>query len=106
MKGAIPLVYAKLKREEVRFTNKVHRSVLLQPDEIFSSEELTLIRNMAVEMGADFCEFDVLRDNTSKLIYIIDVNKTPYGPPNGLPAEDAKKAVTLLTQCFVKAFRS
>jgi hypothetical protein len=106
MKGSIPLVYAKFKHEDVRFTNKVHRSELLLPDAIFSAEELKLIQNMAAQMGADFCEFDVLRDNTSRLIYIIDVNKTPYGPPGGLPAEDSKKAVTLLTECFVKAFQS
>jgi hypothetical protein len=60
---------------------------------------------MAAHMGADFCEFDVLRDNHSKLIYIIDVNKTPYGPPNGLSSEETKKAVDLLTKSFVKAFR-
>jgi hypothetical protein len=47
----------------------------------------------------------VLRDNHSKLIYIIDVNKTPYGPPNGLSSEETKKAVDLLTKSFVKAFR-
>jgi len=105
MNGDIPLVYAKFKREEVRFTNKVHRSQLLSPDAVFSGEELTLIRKMAAQMGADFCEFDVLRDNHSKLIYIIDVNKTPYGPPNGLSSEETKKAVDLLTKSFVKAFR-
>jgi glutathione synthase/RimK-type ligase-like ATP-grasp enzyme len=105
MNGDIPLVYAKFKREEVRFTNKVHHSQLLSPDAVFSGEELKLIRKMAAQMGADFCEFDVLRDNHSKLIYIIDVNKTPYGPPNGLSSEETKKAVDLLTKSFVKAFR-
>jgi len=103
--GDIPLVYTKFKREEVRFTNQVHRSELHAPHAVFSSEELLLIRNMAAQMGADFCEFDILRDNDSKLIYVIDVNKTPYGPPGGLPSDDAKKAVELLTQAFVKAFR-
>lgn len=102
--GHIPLVYSKYKKSEVRFTNQVHRSELHQPESIFSAEELKSIAAMAAAMGAEFCEFDVLRDNHSGRIYVIDVNKTPYGPPGGLPAHDAKKAVALLTDAFRNAF--
>ena len=102
--GNIPLVYSKYKKSEVRFTNQVHRSELHQPESIFSTEELKNITAMAAAMGAEFCEFDVLRDNHSGRIYVIDVNKTPYGPPGGLPTNDAKKAVALLTEAFRKAF--
>jgi glutathione synthase/RimK-type ligase-like ATP-grasp enzyme len=88
----------------VRFTNDVHRSELHNPDDIFSPSELDLIRKMAEEMGAEFCEFDVLRDRTSDLIYVIDVNKTPYGPPNGLPKSDSLRAISILSESFRKAF--
>jgi hypothetical protein len=104
--GNIPLVYTKYKKATVRFTNQVHRSTLHAPETIFSEKELAAIREMAVQMGADFCEFDVLRDNSSKRIYIIDVNKTPYGPPAGLSAYESKQAVKLLTQAFQDSFNS
>jgi hypothetical protein len=104
--GHIPLVYSKYKHLDVRFTNRVHRSDLHQPEEIFSATELALIQQMAIQMGAEFCEFDILRDNGSGLIYVIDVNKTPYGPPTGLKKTDARIAVDLLTKSFQKAFIS
>jgi glutathione synthase/RimK-type ligase-like ATP-grasp enzyme len=75
-----------------------------EPSTIFTEQELDNIRKMAVQMGADFCEFDVLRDNASGLIYVIDVNKTPYGPPAGLSASESMHAVSLLTNAFRKAF--
>jgi len=102
--GSIPLVYKKYKKEEVRFTNQVHRSELYTPEKVFSHEEMQLIREMAVQMGADFCEVDILRDNASQRIYIIDVNKTPDGPPTGLNKRESKEAVRLLTTTFKKAF--
>jgi hypothetical protein len=102
--GSIPLVYSKYKHFDVRFTNSVHRSELHRPEEIFSAQELTSIQQMAERMGAEFCEFDVLRDNASELIYIIDVNKTPYGPPSGLKASESREAVQRLTDAFRNAF--
>ena len=104
--GIIPLAYKKFKKNSVRFTNKVHRSEVHEPKDIFSEEELDCIRKMAFQMGADFCEFDVLRDHGSGKIYVIDVNKTPYGPPVGLSASDSKQAVKLLAAAFRKAFET
>lgn len=102
--GNIPLVYTKFKKGSVRFTNQVHHSTLHDPQTVFSEQELSAIREMAIQMGADFCEFDVLRDNSSKRIYVIDVNKTPYGPPFGLSVQETNKAVQLLTQAFQATF--
>jgi hypothetical protein len=104
--GAVPLVYKKFKQESVRFTNQVHRSEMHEPNSVFSETELENIRKMAIEMGADFCEFDVLRDNHSGRIYVIDVNKTPYGPPAGLSSHESRKAVQMLTNAFAKAFEN
>ncbi len=104
--GNIPLVYSKFKMSEVRFTNDVHRSLMHRPEEIFSPQELDSIARMAVAMGAEFCEFDVLRDRASGRIYVIDVNKTPYGPPKGLSSADTHKATQLLTEAFIRAFIS
>lgn len=102
--GDIPLVYAKYKKKEVRFTNDVHRSTMHSPEDIFSKEEFSCIVQLATKMGAEFCEFDVLRDKFSGRIYVIDVNKTPYGPPKGLTSAEHNGAIDLLTQAFQRAF--
>jgi hypothetical protein len=100
----IPLVYAKYKHEEVRFTNDVHRSELLETSAVFSTEEQSQIIQFTQAMGADFCELDVLRDNGSGKIYVIDVNKTPYGPPKGLGKRNNLRAISRLSDAFRKAF--
>ena len=101
---AIPLVYAKYKRENVRFTNDVHRSELQEVDDIFSAEEQMHILRFTQAMGADFSELDILRDNTSGKIYIIDVNKTPYGPPKGLGKRNTLRAISRLSDAFKQSF--
>ena len=101
---AIPLVYAKYKHENVRFTNDVHRSELMEVDGVFSAEEKMHILRFTQAMGADFCELDILRDNASGKIYIIDVNKTPYGPPKGLGKRNTLRAISRLSDAFRQAF--
>jgi hypothetical protein len=96
----IPLVYKKFKTIKKRFTNDVFRSELCDLNEHFSPEEQSQILEFAHLMHVDFAELDVLRDNSSGKIYIIDVNTTPYGPPAGLPKEDSKKAVIKLATAF------
>jgi hypothetical protein len=94
---SIPLVYKKFKEYAVRFTNQVHHATMHDTDSIFSKEEQTLILNFAKAMKVEFCEFDVLRHSDGR-IFIIDVNKTPYGPPAGLAETDL--AVTKLSEAF------
>ncbi|MDP4952363.1 MAG: cell division cycle 123 family protein [Flavobacteriales bacterium] len=82
---------------EKRFTNDVHLSELIDIDQFFSKEEQRLILQFAEAMNVDFAEFDVLRDNQSGKIYIIDVNTTPYGPPAELSKQDHQLAVARLS---------
>ncbi len=102
--NTIPLVYKKYKKVEVRFTNEVFKSELSDTAELFSMEEQQLLLQYAKTLGADFCEFDVIRNMDDQRIYIIDVNKTPYGPPARLPEQEVKKAVSLLKTAFKKEF--
>jgi glutathione synthase/RimK-type ligase-like ATP-grasp enzyme len=74
------------------------------PEDLFSKEEVSCILQLANIMGAEFCEFDVLRDKSSGRIYVIDVNKTPYGPPKGLTSTEHKTAIDLLAGAFQQAF--
>jgi len=104
--GTIPLAYAKYKRHNVRFTNEVDHARLLRPEEFFSKNELNLLIRFADAMGADFCELDVLRNKGNGLIYVVDLNKTPYGPPAGLSPAESKQAIRQLAQTFLQAIRN
>jgi len=98
--GKIPLVYQKFKTQKNRFTNKAHRATLHQAEEIFSEEEILQIEKYAAAMKVDFCEFDVLRHKGNKKIYVIDVNKTPYGPPEPLNSGDKAIAIQKISSAF------
>lgn len=98
--GNIPLVYAKARKRENRFGSLNEYSKILDPVEIFSSEEISLIAQLAKEMGVDYAEMDILRDNKNGQIYVVDVNNTPAGPAKGLSQKDRKKAIRILSQEF------
>jgi hypothetical protein len=74
---------------------------LHKPEDIFSEEEISQIEKYAVAMKVDFCEFDVLRHKGNQKIYIIDVNKTPYGPPDPLNRKDKMIALKKLSDAFM-----
>lgn len=97
----IPLVYKKFKSYPERFTNNVDHSTLHRPEEVFNASELSTIVEFAQAMKADFCELDIIRHSDGR-IFIIDVNKTPYGPPFGLQEKDL--AVLLLSKAFQHQF--
>ncbi len=104
MHGIIPLTYLKIKDWDQRFTNEVVRSELHRPHELFSEEELMMIKMFTAEISADFCELDIIRHKADGKIYIIDVNTTPYGPPAGLPDAQRIEAIALLSDAFETAF--
>jgi hypothetical protein len=104
--GKIPHVYLKYKRKEVRFTNEVSYSELKITDDYFTLEEQESIRMFASQMGAQFCELDVLRNKTDGRIYVIDVNKTPYGPPFGLKNDEAERAVANLSSILAAELKA
>jgi hypothetical protein len=54
---------------------------------------------MARKMGIDYGEFDILRDKDGR-IYVVDVNNTPWGPPNGLPEFESNIALKRLVKSF------
>lgn len=45
----------------------------------FSTQEQILVKKFIEEMNIDFAEIDILRDNSTGLMYIIDVNPVPAG---------------------------
>lgn len=73
--------YRKYRPANERFLNSVDRAFWHQPSDLFSDEEQRKLLAFAADIGMDLGEIDVLRDNTSGLIYAIDANTTPHSPP-------------------------
>jgi hypothetical protein len=62
-------------------------SVPRTPDELFSVEEQQLLLRFAAALPMDYGELDVLRDEPTGLIYVVDANRTPTRPFNLPEAE-------------------
>src|SRR5262249_1485320 len=97
----VPLVYLKYRPEATRFSAKNGRVELKEADALVSEEELARLKEMARRMGVDYGEMDVLRD-TDHRIYVVDVNNTPAGPPNGLPLAECRRALGLLAASYTR----
>lgn len=98
--GRIPLVYLKYRPIKERFANRNAEVCIVEPDSVFSMEEQNRILAFAQEMGIDYGEFDVLRDKSDGLIYVVDANNTPWGPPNGLSRPDYCTSLLRLAEAF------
>lgn len=55
-------------------------------------------------IGLDFGELDIIRDNADGGIYIIDVNKTPWGPPNHILPWQEDRCIEDLAGAFEESF--
>ena len=102
--GAMPFVYFKYRPVASRFSNQNAAAAIAATSAAFDKVELGKLRAFAEACRLDYGEMDVLRDVDSGRIYVVDVNNTPAGPPNGLPAEEAVTAVRLMTSAFEAAF--
>lgn len=102
--GNIPFVYLKYRPVDDRFSNTNSHASLEKKETCLTREERGKILVFAEKIGLDYGELDVLRDNKNGKIYIVDVNNTPWGPPNHLPPEDHQKAIEELAALFAKEF--
>ena len=98
--GRVPLAYVKRRPLGDRFSNKNTAVALADPAGLFSVDELAALGQFAGAVGLDYGEADVLRDNVSGRIYVVDATNGPAGPPNGLPLGAARTAVTTLAVAF------
>ncbi len=102
--NTIPLVYYKFKTFEKRFTNDIFKAELHKTEDVLSAEEIKNILSFAKEMKLDYGELDILRNREDNKIYIVDVNKTPWGPPATLPEEDCETAIEKMSDVFERSF--
>lgn len=84
-------VLVKTKPAEDRFSIHNVTVTYCALEDVFSSDEVDLLRRFAEEMQLDWGAFDVLRDRASGRIYVVDVNKTDTGPAVDLSLADREK---------------
>ncbi|MGF1459168.1 MAG: hypothetical protein ACFBSG_09090 [Leptolyngbyaceae cyanobacterium] len=98
--GKVLLVYIKRRPAAIRFANTNTAAELREPVEIFSAEELAALARFTDKVGIEYGELDVLRDNSSGLIYVVDATNGPAGPPKALSRAEAKAAVARIAIAF------
>ncbi len=102
----IPFCYLKHRRIADRFSNENTSAILCERDAVLSRSEVTLLLRLCRGMGLDYGELDVLRDLTDGRLYVVDVNNTPWGPPNHLDDKSVGIALKRLSEAFVTSFIS
>jgi len=100
----IPFVYLKFRPRETRFSNINSSAKMVEVKTVLSLDEQEKITTFCKLLKVDYAELDVLRDNASKLIYIVDVNPTPWGPPNHLEKHKVKESKQKLFDAFLNQF--
>lgn len=109
IRGDIPLVYIKRRPVGRRFDNMNSSVSIANAKDLFSREELAQIKAFCTAMKLDWGGIDILRDQISRKIYIVDVNKTDMGPPLTLPLRQKLFSTAKLSSALkasVKADRS
>jgi hypothetical protein len=99
-----PFAYVKYRPRATRFRNANTRAALVEVRDVLGTEEVALLVQLRRKMGVDYGEIDILRNRDDGKIYVVDVNVTPWGPPNHLPKNDAKLAIERLAESFRNVF--
>ena len=100
----IPFCYLKRRPIETRFSNENRIAHLCDVDTVLSQQEVQLILELCRRIGLDYGELDVLRHKPDGQLYVVDVNNTPWGPPNHLESQSVPVALERMSNAFVRAF--
>lgn len=100
----LPLALEKVRPVGIRFSNHNTRVTPLDPAAAFSPNELDQLRRFARELGLDYGELDVLRDNSDGDIRVVDANKTPWLTSVGLDPDDARHVIDVVGRALVAEF--
>jgi hypothetical protein len=98
--GITDFFYEKRRKAVSRFSNTNDFTFVRKTKDFFSLEEIRSLTDFCRSVGLEYGEIDVLRDRDSSRIYVVDVAKTPAGPPNALSEPDARMAVTRMAEAF------
>jgi hypothetical protein len=102
--STIPVLYLKLRPKEDRFSNVNMWVELADVSDVLRHDESRRLLRVAALLGIDYCEIDCVRDRESGRLYAVDVNTTPWGPPNHLPARQSEQVIQHLAATFSNEF--
>jgi hypothetical protein len=74
-----------------------------RPADLYSTDEMALVRDFARAIGMDYGEIDVLRETSSGRIYVVDANRTPIRPI-GMAAEHDERVLAALSEAVALLF--
>ena len=100
----IPLVFKKRRLEEFRFTANNRVVSIMKTLEIFSEEEADKIIYFCKSINLEYGELDILRENQTDRLYIVDVNNTPWFPCNKLSGRNKNIALNMFWNAFLESF--
>ena len=100
----IPHVILKRRPVANRFSNANTSATMTRTENILTDQEQLQILYFCRIIGAQYCELDILRDAASGEIWVVDVNNTPAGPPNGMSQSEQNAATREQTIAFYREF--
>lgn len=100
--GEPVLVFRKRRSVARRFANENTTVSVARPHEIYTPEEINIIRRFTRELHLDWGGIDVLRDRQDGRIYIVDANKTDMGPPVVLGLGQKLRSVRAIARIAVQ----
>jgi hypothetical protein len=98
------VIYLKYRPVSTRFSNTNTRVDIANTADVLSPSECDKILAFSRLSGLDYGEIDIVRDTGDGLLYILDVNNTPSGPPNHLGQSDHRMALAMLSKGFQDEF--
>ncbi len=98
LKGKITLVFIKQRPIENRFSNSNIHASIISPEQVFSISEIQKIQEFIKAIQVDWGGLDILRDQKTGRLYIVDVNTTDMGPPLALSLIDQWKVTKQLAK--------
>jgi len=100
--GAVPFLYVKRRPIADRFGHAASATTMATPQDHLSPTELARVVALSAQLRLDVGEVDALRDAHDGRLYVVDVNRTPWGPPRALGARGAERALRRLADAYAE----
>ena len=103
-KNIIPFTFFKTRNKGLRFTSKNRSMEIVPAMAHLSEQECQDIIMYCRRIGLEYGEIDILRSDDDGRIYIIDVNNTPWWPPNKLSDVDRNISLNMMWNAWIQGF--
>jgi hypothetical protein len=103
-KNIIPFTFFKTRNKGLRFTSKNRSMEIVPATAHLSEQECQDIIMYCRRIGLEYGEIDILRSDDDGRIYIIDVNNTPWWPPNKLGDVERNIALNMMWNAWIQGF--